>query len=512
MNSADLPLPASGATTAPETKSKIEPPVRLGRLSVGLALAVMIFDSCFWGIFSLGFSVPIFFLALSGIILINRESGGTKRSTQLILALLVGAATAGAFETGVTNIVILWALIVALAGNTFFTRADSFWGRWLSQGIALLLAPGRVFWLGARTMEAAFGNGVGRAGKIFSAILLTLPALVLALLFGSLLASGNAVFSSWTASFFDWFWKELAQFLDASRIMLWLVAAVVILPLLRPTMVADWLWRWTERIPRLPEIIPNRGAFFSSALVLLLLNLLFLVANVADLLFLWSGRAIPAGVTYSDYVHHGVNILLLTVILSAFVLTAIFQQTLEVSRRFELKMLALVWIGQNLFLLLSVTLRLKLYIEAYDMTVARLSLMIFLVLVAMGFGLLAVKILKERSLSWMIGGCVCAVFLTLYVTQFLDLKGWSAHYNVAAWEKSRSRNLDVSYLDQLGPAAWPALRRAHELAPNDGEITKVWEQDTSGINYAYSAGHKWRDWREFSLRAWMNRGALDERK
>ena len=223
-------------------------------------------------------------------------------------------------------------------------------------------------------------------------------------------------------------------------------------------------------MPRLPEIIPTHGALFSSGLVLLVLNLLFLVANGADALFLWSGQVLPAGVTYSGFVHNGVNSLIATVILSALVLATIFQQALKVTRHGGLKLLGLVWIAQNLFLLLSVALRLKLYIEAYDMTVTRLSVMIFLALVAAGYALLTVKITREKSFSWLLAGCVLAVSATFYVTQFLDLAGWSANYNVARWEEDTTRRLDYWYLGRSGPGAWPALNRAYEFHASN-EVT-----------------------------------------
>ena len=294
----NAPLPSAPPPFAPTPRVNPGPPIRLPRLLIGLALAVAIFDLCFWGADSMGFSVAVFVLALAGIILGNRESQvGTKRG-RLILALLAGAAVAAAIETGVTNTFVLLILIVALAGETFFGEVESPWGRWLSQCVALVFAPGRVFWLGARLMEAALGGGLGWTGGLIGGCLLAIPALVLALIFGSLLAMGNAVFGSWTNSFFDWFWKELALYLDPARISLWLFVAFLILPLLRPAQVSAWWWKWTENLPRLPEILPTRGALFSSGLVLIVLNLLFLVANIADALFLWSGEALPAGVSY----------------------------------------------------------------------------------------------------------------------------------------------------------------------------------------------------------------------
>jgi hypothetical protein len=281
--------------------------------------------------------------------------------------------------------------------------------------------------------------------------------------------------------------------------------------LLRPVQVSAWWWRWTHQLPRLPEVVPGRFAAAGSALILAALNVLFLAANAADALFLWTGRALPAGVTYSQYVHHGVNALIATALLSAFLLTAIFQQAPGVAQRRGLKALALLWIAQNFFLILSVVLRLKLYIEAYDMTVSRLGVIIFLVLVGAGFGLLTVKIVRDKSLSWLVGGGVLAIFATFYITQFLDLAGWTANYNVAQWEKNPGRQLDTCYLEDLGPAAWPAIYRAEvtttrwsSTAEDALKTSRLREDDIPRTQLA--SAH----WREFSLRAWLNRWALQD--
>ena len=360
-------------------------------------------------------------------------------------------------------------------------------------------------------MEVAFGRGLGWTGGLIGGCLLAIPALVLALIFGSLLASGNAVFGNWTNNFFDWFWKELESYFDFGRIVTWIFVAFLILPLLRPAQVSTWWWKWMERLPRLPQIIPDRAALFSSGLVLVVLNLLFLIANITDALFLWSGRELPIGVTYSGYVHHGVESLIVTAVLSALVLTTIFQQALNVAQRRELKVLGLIWIAQNLFLLLSVALRLKLYIEAYDMTVTRLSVMIFLALVALGYALLTVKIMSEKSLSWLLAGCILAVFATFYLSQFMDLAGWSANYNVARFEEKSARNLDFNYLVELGPPAWPALRQACGLLPNDPSFSGEWREAKDKETNQPLAEFDSKHWREFSLRAWLNRWALEEK-
>ena len=247
----------------------------------------------------------------------------------------------------------------------------------------------------------------------------------------------------------------------------------------------------------------------ASVLILVSLNALFLVANVADATFLWSGHRLPAGIGYSAFVHQGVDTLTFTALVSALVLITLFQQGPTVTNQRLLKLGAIGWIAQNIFLLISIALRLKLYIGAYGMSVERLGVMIFLVFVAISYLMLTIKILCEKSLSWQIASCFLTLFAILYLTQFLDLAGWTANYNVAAWQKGRIRLLDVGYLSRLGPAAWPALHRAHQISPQDPVITSAWQASCADEKMATL---NWNTWREFSLRAWQNRAALPSGK
>ncbi len=485
-----------------------EPPANLPRLLLSLAVVVVSFDVFLWNTNAAGIGVVLFFLTLIGFILANREGLRWTATMPWLSALTLGAAVAGTWEISFASAIILLTLLTWWAGETFFKDVESPWGRGLSQVVALLRAPGRVFWLAGVILSSAFSGGIGGVGGVLAGCALALPAVVLALIFGTLLSQGNAVFGSWAGSFFEWFWEELALCFDPARIVVWLFVAFLALPLLRPANVSAWWWTWTTRLPQLPEIVPARAAIYSSGLILAVLNFLFFVANLADALFLWSGEALPKGVTYSGYVHEGVNALIATALLSALVLAAIFQQDGKIARSRLLKILGMIWIAQNLFLILSLVLRLKLYIVAYDMTVLRLSVMIFLALVTAGYGLLVLKIVRDKSLSWLVGGCVVAVLATFYVTQFLNLAGWSADYNVARWEKDRTRSLDVAYLETLGSAAWPALAHAHEIDPGNAEVRNVLKVERAGGDYEQAEGGK--HWREFSLRAWWNRPALDE--
>ena len=153
MNDATPPPFTGTSVTLPMATVTSEPPVRLPRLMLGLAIAVATCDISFWGAKNMGFSIAVFFLTLAGIVMSNRESSAWRQGTLLIAVLLVVAAFATVMEAGFTNTVVLLTLVLVLSGQTYFNDLTTVWGRWLSQLVALIAAPGRIFWLAARLLK-----------------------------------------------------------------------------------------------------------------------------------------------------------------------------------------------------------------------------------------------------------------------------------------------------------------------------------------------------------------------
>ena len=459
----------------------------------------------------MGFSFGLFFLLVNSVVLYSRADLRWTGRLALLVALLIGAAFSAMVECGVANTLVLLALTVAIAGESHFAHIAGSWGRTFAQVMTLLFMPACAVWLIRRVYLLAIGGQHNQSTRILRGIVLCLPALILAFFFGALLSSANGVVGLWTGHFFERLTDELANLLDFGRILFWILMAAVILPFLRPAQIPLSFWSWIPRIGPWAPMTTAPRAIFSSALTLIVLNLLFLVANVADALFLWSGAPLPTGVSYHDYVHNGVNTLIFTVILTAIVLTFIFQQEADVARSRLLKGLALAWVAQNLLLLVNCALRLRNYIVDYELTIARESCLIFLLLVATGFVLLTVKIVRAKSLPWLVGGCLLATFATFYVTQFLDLYGWSANYNVARAEQRGWNGFDANKLYEAGPAGWPALRRAHQEERRIAFLTRN-PSDEDASDEVTRANFDAKNWREFSLRAWWNRSALEDKK
>jgi hypothetical protein len=242
-------------------------------------------------------------------------------------------------------------------------------------------------------------------------------------------------------------------------------------------------------------------ARWRSATVLAVLNALFFAANAIDVIYLWVNGAMPSGIGYSQFVHHGVYSLIAAVLLSAVVLVAIYQQASSVTDFTAVRTLSLAWIAQNLALIASVVLRLKLYVDAYQLSELRVYVGFFLLLVATGFGLLTWRIVRAKGLGWLLAANTFATFALFFTVQFLDVARWVADYNVARWQKDTRRTLDVGYLASLGPSAYRALIIAAET-PERPEAHDAFEvfQEKKRYEAERLASVDWRSWQGRELR------------
>ena len=95
--------------------------------------------------------------------------------------------------------------------------------------------------------------------------------------------------------------------------------------------------------------------------------------------------------------------------------------------------------------------------DALQLSTERVYVGCFLVLVSIGFLLLAWHVARDGDINALIFRCALAVFALFFALQFANVAGFVAHYNVARWEQNPKRTLDLPYLEYLGPDAWPAI-------------------------------------------------------
>lgn len=417
-------------------------------------------------------SYGVFAVALALGILLNRPRSAWTLRALLISLLLIATAAQSAVELSFSNFLALTVLVIALLGETSFPALREGWPRWVEGVAALLRAPLAWRWAGPAVKEMRADVRELRPG-FGVAVQIALPTFVVVAVFTALLGGGNAIFAKWTSDALQTVWDILPPFdFSPGRLGLWLLVAMFAPGIFRPLPAVFSPPAWKSSLPHFAAPRSLSVARWRSISILAALNALFFVANTIDAIYLWVDGSLPPGVSYSAFVHRGVGSLIAAVLLSALLLVLLFQQAETVTASRTLQVLSLVWIAQNVALLASVLLRLKLYVDAYQLSELRVYVAAFLLLVATGFALLARRIVVKKSLEWLLLSNLLATFALFFIMQFLDVARWVADFNVAHWQRTPGRTLDVQYLVNLGPSAYPALIAAAET-PARGEACEA---------------------------------------
>jgi hypothetical protein len=488
------PLPISAANDDPNVP----------RVLWSALLFTLVGDFLLWSA-QPGISLGLFALLAALALLGNRDRSAWTRVTVVAAGLLIPSAAQSGIEISLSNLLVLATLVVALVGETSYPALASGWPRWSEAVCAFVKAPARWCWFAGVAKRMRLETGP--AGVLAQVVL---PTLVLGGVFVILFSSGNAIFADWIGKGFELFWEWVPELeLPFERLLLLAGLATFALALLRPESAPAQPRPWTREIPAFSAPVDLVIARWRSLAILGLANVLFFAANTIDVFYLWTNGKVPPGVSYSDYVHQGVNSLIAAVLLSAVVLIVIFQQVPGVTRSKAMKALSLVWIAQNGALIASVVLRLKLYVDAYQLTEQRVFVALFLLLVGTGFLMLSLYILRPGSLLRLLLSNAIATFVLFFGLQFCDVDRWVAEYNVGRWENDSSRTIDLAYIETLGASGWPALIRVAETPGRPEAHTAFLKvQQLKATQRPKFENANWRSWQ---WRTWQQARQLLER-
>lgn len=438
-------------------------PRSLLRGAAGIVGVGWLGDFLFWGAMP-GLSVGLFAAVLGFALCL---AGPRTKTAWGALALLLLSCVQSAVELSLSNLIAIGSLLTIILGETAFPQLGTRWGRWSEALWALLTGCGR--WVGlvrvcAESKEVIGERAATASDRGYRALQAGLPALLIGAVFLGLLASGNAVLAEGLSRCL----AHLAQWLlgfSFVRTVFWILCATAGLAIFWPAQVkAESHW-WQRSVGRWSRSDVTM-ARWQCGLVLPAVNGIFFLANTADAVFLWAHATLPAGVNHSRFVHEGVQALILAVILAAGVLALVFQHEEAVSGARAIKSLALVWVAQNLVLMWSVAIRLRIYVEAYQLSELRVYVGCFLALVAVGFVQIAWHILKRWDFRRLLVGNLASTLVLFFVLQFVDVGTWVGQWNVMRWNGGEGKALDLAYLESLGHHGWSGLI-AVAMAPSD---------------------------------------------
>ncbi|MCV2870914.1 DUF4173 domain-containing protein [Defluviimonas sp. WL0050] len=477
-----------GEAPAPNARRHSEPRADAGhrRIVWPVLLALVTFaDWLFWG-HAAGLSLPLFAAAcLLAILGLSPHPAPARELARLGGAFLLVALPVAESVQALSLLFLIGGSLAIAARLMLGDRATLPDLPALTGRLALLLP-------GASLREAAeiATSSTTRPRWHTLARDWTLP-LVAGLIFITLLIAANPVAERWGVESGDWLVETL---LGSTRPLFWALIAMPLWPLLRRNRLCAGLEQPFRRSSRsaIPLSTEGRALFHPASVTrsLILFNLIFAAQSVMDLTYLWSGAALPDGMTYAEYAHRGAYPLVATALLAgAFALAC---------RRFAadhriLRALLLLWIGQNVLLVVSSLYRLDLYVGSYGLTYLRAYAAIWMALVAAGLITVVWQIVRARSNGWLVGINAGLLAATLYASAFVNFAHLIAAYNLG----QKTDAIDYYYICDLGPDAAAALRAADPQAATG---------HCSG--YPIAEGPQIAGWRDWGFRSWRIRRYL----
>lgn len=175
-----------------------------------------------------------------------------------------------------------------------------------------------------------------------------------------------------------------------------------------------------------------------------LLNLLIIFYLITDTIYLRNSNDFSAP-ELSKIVHEGVYALIASIIIAISIILYFFRGNMNFYEKNKaLKIVALVWIGLNIILLLTTSYKNYLYSTQFGLTYKRIGVFVYLMLCLFGLITTGVKILGKYNF-WFLLRSNTIIALVLLV--FASLFNWDAmitNYNV-----NNAKIIDVAYLLQL---------------------------------------------------------------
>jgi hypothetical protein len=388
-----------------------------------LPLMVLAGDLLLWKV-APGLGLAVLVLLLAGTAALLLKPDFTSRSGKIALALLV-LSLIPALEF----IQPLSLLILGLGLATFTLWCANAWLAPPFKALGLmLLGPIAATWdLPTSVYKTPLRQGLGaRLGRV--ARVLVVP-LGLGAVFVALLAFANPVVQSWFAGGSSFRLPDI----DGKRVLFWLICTLVIWPYVAPTSLSHLAQNAPRDLAVTPARLPNALLNVSSVtLSLVLFNLIFAVQNVMDAQYLWFHRALPEGMTYSEYAHRGTNALVATALLAGGFALIVRQ----LSERPLLRLLLGLWLVQTLIVMVSALMRLDLYMDAYGLTRLRLTALLGMGLIAAGLVLIGWQIWRRKSNSWLLGMIGAVTGGALYGLCFINVSALIASQHLGRSLKS----------------------------------------------------------------------------
>ncbi len=274
----------------------------------------------------------------------------------------------------------------------------------------------------------------------------------------------------------------------------------------------DWEKNWKMQLEEKDTTQPKWNEGVAFILLFIVLNIMLIMVNAMDVNYLYLGAGMPEGIDHKQFVHKGVGMLILSILLGISILLYFFRGYLNFGKHKKLlKVLAILWVIQNTFMVVSTTIRNTMYVDAALLTYKRIGVYFWLFFAVLGLVTLFIKLSKNKSVWYLARYNFIILYVVLLFSTVLDWDMVLSNYNISrAKQMDEISSLDKNYLLSISEGN---IKQLFDLKKLEGfEVDSVYSyrgfgtyqnSNSSELDlkvYRFLASETYGNWRSFSLR------------
>ncbi|WP_199118970.1 DUF4173 domain-containing protein [Pedobacter sp. ASV28] len=185
------------------------------------------------------------------------------------------------------------------------------------------------------------------------------------------------------------------------------------------------------------------------------LNLLLLLLNGIDVATLWLNKTIETNKNFSAELHDGTYTLIFSIVIAMLIIIFFFSGNLNFYRKNKwIKLLAYIWMAQNIFLVASVFHRDYDYIFNHGLTYKRIGVLVFATLSLIGLVTVYLKVAKHKTAFYLYRVNSKIWYVLLILLSFVNWDVLIVSYNINQLDKI---GVDVDHLMGFSDKTLPLL-------------------------------------------------------
>jgi len=190
------------------------------------------------------------------------------------------------------------------------------------------------------------------------------------------------------------------------------------------------------------------------------LNMLLLLLNGIDVATLWFNKVVEANKNFSAELHDGTYTLIFSIVMAMLIIVFFFSGNLNFYRKNKwIKLLAYIWMAQNVFLVASVFHRDYDYIFNHGLTYKRIGVLVFATLSLIGLITVYIKVAKHKTTFYLYRVNSKIWYMLLILLSFVNWDVLIVSYNL---NQSDKIGIDTDHLMSFSDKTLPLLEKNRE--------------------------------------------------